>query len=742
MSARPYVQLYISPRSRPKLVEWQAILRRYGIDVRGIGYPNPNTTETTLRDAEERLRSGDHPGRLGILYDVSDLVLPGTTTSAPRQHLQAVEHYSHVQFFWREGDEVRREVYEGRAAGYLDLREGNGDGWWDDQFRMQESSETLTEWKRRTGSKVSARDATVAQFIAARVRSSIRDFNFFGIVPGRPVSFDKLVLDDLDTDAFTGRATVREFGLYGLLQHVANMGIHFRAPVDRRGSVAWDPGLHGGIPTTPKKDAFHEKGYFIHDVGHQPLSRGMFEGTVSELLRRVDLVQNMLSEAFTMVLADMAFVDAVRASGYDYDYTKRRIWPLFEATGLSGAPIPHDRLLELLLANGHYCVTGKTETWEGLISGPKAGPALARFTESYQHFFRADLVWNAANWRDRVARKDEFRRWWELVGQINRANGLGLQTLPEIAKASGAMETDSTEALVEKIGRYLFRTRLLPVLQKAPKPATPQQRLHRAFARWMSGQLLVHVRYDFIPEVRAEGILLTDALCRSEIRSQADLQRLRDFFERRVDRLAERGLLPHADAEMYREMVPHVEPKFVGYVQVQETHREAARRLLDGRTDDREPGVGILIRNRDTGQCILQQKDHLHPHSDIRGRKCLWGGSIELGEEPEDALPRELDEELANTLLTAEIAGQCRYRRRFRLSADPWPGEYDLYVFEAAVDNETFIRWLQDFAQPGMVKEGMAVVVDQEEIDQLLAYPTSFLCSHGEVLTALRPAAV
>jgi NUDIX domain len=737
VTARPHVLLYLSERSRPKLVEWQETLRRYGVGVRGIAYPAPLTDASLREDAEARLRDAEASALLGVLRDSSELVIPGTETSAPRLHLQAVEHLSRVQVFSRKDGAVTRDIYEGRAAGYLDLRAGSADGWWDDCFRMDETGATPTEWRRRTGAKVSAREVTAAAFIAGHLSGALRDFRFFGIVPGRPVSFERLVLDDLETHPFFGRREVEESGIAGLFRAVANMGVHYRAPADKRGSVLWQPGLHGGIPTTPKADPMHEATYLAHDIFHHLLPDPIFEGTVSDAARRVYLVARMLSEAFTLVLADMVFADAIRTSGYAYDYTRRRAWPVYEAVGLAGAPVDVARLREALLANGHFCVTGSLDRWRRIATGSGADAALAAYRDGYARFFRADLVWTAANWRDLARRPGELGRLWELIGPVARASTLGLETVPELARAAQVDERSALEDLVERLGTYLFETRIAPLLRRPPAIEPPERRLHRAFARWMSGQLLVHVRYDFLPEVRDEARLLADALCRTPVRGQDDIARLRGFFERRVDRLAARGMLARADAQMFREMVPHVEPRFVGYREVAETHEEASRRILGGRADDREPGVGLLIHDEATGRCILQRKDHLHPTPAARGRLALWGGSLEPGEEPEDALARELGEELNHPQLVAELLGQHRYRRRFHLAAEPWDGAYDLYVFEAAVDPETFDRWARDFAAPGMVLEGMAAVVEPAELSAALAARGAFLASHHEVIAAL-----
>lgn len=748
MSTRPFLFLYISEHSRRKLLEWHEMMHRYGIEVRGVPYPSQRW-EDIPEDAERRLRDA-RGNALGVLVDNSELVVPGTEVAAARDHLRLVEHLCRATFYWFSADgTIARKTYEGRARGYLDLRDGEADGWWDDRFRMEGTGETPSAWRERTGSKVSARDHVIAQIIAEHVQTRPRDFQFSGIVPGRPVDFRRLVLDDLEEHPFYARESVRRFGLLGMFRHVANMGVHFRAPVDKRGSVLWDPGLHGGVPTTPKRDAFHEDTYLAHDIGHHLLPRPLYTGARSELLRRVELVANMLSEGTTMVLADMAFVDAIRASGFDYDYGMRAIWPLFAATGLSGAPIPTDRLRELVLANGLFCATGSADAWRALLADPSDTVPLDRYVEAYGKFFRADLVWNAANWRDRLRRNGDdreerpgqFRRWWKMVQPIVRTYNLGLDTLESVAAASGAQEGDGVETLVRKVGTYLFERRIQPVLTRVPDPLPRPMRLGRAFARWMAGQLMAYVPFDFIPEMRAEADLIVDALCRHPVRTDDDVARLRDLFERRMELLAERGMLPKADAAMFREMVPHVSPKFVGYAKVAESHEEAARRLLEGRTDDREPGVGTLIRCRETRRTIWQRKDTKHPNVLVQGRLSLFGGSIDPGEEPEDALPRELNEELANRLLIAEIMGCAAYRRRFRLSADPWPGHYDLYVFEAVVDRVTFDRWACDFAARGTVLEGMVAILEPVELQEALASDGAFLCSHNKVATELLSAA-
>lgn len=113
---------------------------------------------------------------------------------------------------------------------------------------MDETGATPAEWQRRTGAKVSARDVTVAQLIADRLRGPLRDLRFFGIAPARPVSFERLVLDDLDGHPFFGRREVEAAGLAGLFrtldgQHVAELDDGQQSRVSRRELTAFKAAL-------------------------------------------------------------------------------------------------------------------------------------------------------------------------------------------------------------------------------------------------------------------------------------------------------------------------------------------------------------------------------------------------------------------------------------------------------------------------------------------------------------------
>jgi hypothetical protein len=96
--------------------------------------------------------------------------------------------------------------------------------------------------------------------------------------------------------------------LANALAHVVNQGVLFRAAKGRRDGNYWFPGLNGGLPYVPKSDAVHEATYMFHDVMHQLMPDLVFDGQASLDHKRVYIAYRMMSEAVSLVLADMIFV--------------------------------------------------------------------------------------------------------------------------------------------------------------------------------------------------------------------------------------------------------------------------------------------------------------------------------------------------------------------------------------------------------------------------------------------------
>lgn len=105
------------------------------------------------------------------------------------------------------------------------------------------------------------------------------------------------------------------WGLGNLLSHVTGDGAFFRSDDSRRSGNYFCPPI-SGIPRHQKPDPFWETTYQLHDFFHQAVADQMFTGIDSPAHRYVYVAARLMSEGLTIVLADMLFVETIKASGF------------------------------------------------------------------------------------------------------------------------------------------------------------------------------------------------------------------------------------------------------------------------------------------------------------------------------------------------------------------------------------------------------------------------------------------
>lgn len=549
--------VYLMTTNARKLAEYERRLAAYGVAVERRPAAGADDVAAWLAAK----------GVIAVLREESNLYDAEGVEVDALEHLQVAVNRTRLDVHARdEGGAVVTATFVHEIPGHVDLarrapdREDVFD--WDDVFVPRTTLRTYHEM-RALGLKLSARDLVIDEFVRAHLwyRSPV-GLRWTPVEQARTIDFA------VDPAAFLAdhpiyRRLPEAHPLRGVMGHVVAEGLFFRSARNRREKNYWLPGLNAGVPFVPKRDDVHEATYMFHDLCHFAFPDLLFDGEGGRDRHNVYVVHRMMSEAFTLVLADMLFVDALRASGLDYDWSRRRIHPLFASLDLGGAT-DLGALRRVLWANARFCLAGDASGYAALGADPAA---FAAFRDKYEQFFVADYRWTHQNFASMTERLGgRARAWLDLVAPIRARLPVATQTVGELTAALVAEGVDpgDLDALIEAVfARYLGR---LERLWSAPPPPDAAARcLTNGFARWVSGQLALCVVFDLVPESAYYSARLRDALARVERLELADVQRLRGFFDQYVDLLHERRLISADDRAVFREVYPAFAPFFVEY---------------------------------------------------------------------------------------------------------------------------------------------------------------------------------
>lgn len=451
-----------------------------------------------------------------------------------------VEHRSELIARYPDGkSQTWRERLKGRL---LDSNAAPGPGVynWDERFIPAGSSLSLHQLKER-GQKVSARQLAVGAWL-----KSWLDYQ-------EPTRWSWMTPRDRvdawlkDQPILLEEATAPT---RAIVERVHRGGAWFKASWNRRAKHYWWPGLNAGIPMTPKRDYVHELTFLVHDVIHWAMPDALPAGG-GERDYRLYLVTRMMSEAITLVMADMVFIHQALQGGLDYDAGKRKIYPLYD-------PAVSER--SWCLAMAHYAIRGDDSR---LAKIAKSEGALSEFKAKYAPFFEEDLRWTAHNARHLMGSMDS--RWRELYERFAAEADLGLSTTADYSQ--GWSEDD--EALVDGVfGRLWARH------WESPEALYPDARADaetRRLQRWWLGQLSLTYAMDDLPLSGCVRQAIVSACL--EAPSAQRLSELTPLWESYVDALIGLCRVSGNDAALCKGCYPAVPPLYVSYDQDKESYR-------------------------------------------------------------------------------------------------------------------------------------------------------------------------
>lgn len=142
-----------------------------------------------------------------------------------------------------------------------------------------------------------------------------------------------------------------------------------------------------------------------------------------------------------------------------------------------------------------------------------------------------------------------------------------------------------------------------------------------------------------------------------------------------------------------------------------------------------------IITNEEASHFLLQRKDNRHPVSECRQKLSLFGGSVENGETPHDAIVREIGEEIIDREVARSIVSHMRFFLCYpELPRRQRPGIFDCHIFVSIGSNIAFREWVTTCMRTDVVVEGEPVLVSRAELDRALLDPELFIASLDEPL--------
>ena len=441
---------------------------------------------------------------------------------------------------------VVRRTYIREVAGSFDatkLRPGDTTVFdWDSAFT---SAGGTLEDMAALGLKNSAREQCLSAFARASLHHKAAKTLRWTEV--EPASWS------LDGTLLTAHPLYQELPaqLGSTLAYIVDQGVFFRGAKSRRDGNYWFPGLNGGLPYVPKSDPIHEGTYMFHDVMHQLMPDLVFDGADSIDHKRIYIAYRMMSEAVSLVLADMVFTHALAAGGKhpEYDFTQRKIYPLY----LELPQAQRDDLPWLLRQVIGFVLRGDpgqlpvdTEAWK-------------QFAAKYSRFFVADFQWTRMNWQNLVARSRMVRGWIDLVKPETFA-AQGVWFISDLVQEIGRGR--DLAAMSDALFDLVWRRRIAPALGYR-WPADLDRSRTTGFRRWLTGQLAMFACYAPVVPMPPLASELAARARDQRAFTPAEIEDIRGQFHTYVKGLALSGVISDDDAAIYPDLFPLFDPFFL-----------------------------------------------------------------------------------------------------------------------------------------------------------------------------------
>jgi hypothetical protein len=296
----------------------------------------------------------------------------------------------------------------------------------------------------------------------------------------------------------------------------------------------------------------------LHDMFHfVPVDPHIGAANLDNHHKATYIAHRLLSEASTLVLADMVAIADARLGNSDYDVSKRKIFPVYQSITENNTNVSADKLLA---ANAYFCFTGDPTGFKMLGASEEA---ILSYRQKYEKIFRDDFMWNLRNLEEMISEKSSNPRVAEYYQWLEENTDFPVLTEYAEMTAAEAGGIDIPTML------SLFRAQYKNALGYQD-PIDDVKHSKYAMRKYLAGQRIVFARFG---EVLDPVTFLADFDANYDaVVSASDSELLTQSLEnanRQVDDylgiLSDMGhLLPHEYA-LYRFSAPLYPIRFVNY---------------------------------------------------------------------------------------------------------------------------------------------------------------------------------
>jgi adenylate kinase len=471
-----------------------------------------------------------------------------------------------------------------RVSGFIDYsKKSTGDSvfGWDDVFILDTLGLSYQELKEKN-MKNHCRQEILSKFVADELYYEENvELNFNKQHQKNVIEFSSSLSDFIGSNKYINMQKVKDFGFDKLFNIALSNGGFFRSSKNRRQKNYWIPGLNAGLPLVPKKDEIHELTFFIHDLCHFMMPDLVYAGHTDKHSDQVYILYRMMSESITMVMADMYFIDCLNRSDVEYDFDKRKIYPLYKAIK---AKNPTVEVKDVLYANMKYCLFGDDLFYKNMINVTDY-EVLEDFKKKYEPFFIEDFKWTKRNLDNMKSNKSIFRSWSNDNRKMIASQKLN--TVNDFVQLNIHTKSNPSE-VAEDIFKFVLNN-IISQKENDVNLFSKEKNITDSFKKYMLGQIVIFYKFDFIPisKVYLEKI---QSILNQDIILVSEIKKVRNLYTSFLDLLEKNyKLINKDDLETYKDVFPVFDSFFVFYDEDESYYKnlkETSRNILNSKEGD------------------------------------------------------------------------------------------------------------------------------------------------------------